>query len=113
MKIFTEIRPWGQFEQFTHNEATTVKILTIKPNEQLSLQSHTKRSEFIKILNGSGTVEIDEITHTVAIGDEYEIAVNVKHRVSAGSDGLIYLEISLGDFEEGDEIRYEDEYGRA
>ena len=29
MKIYKEERPWGVFEQFTHNENSTVKILTV------------------------------------------------------------------------------------
>ena len=31
-------KPWGQFEQFTHNEISTVKILTVNENQRLSLQ---------------------------------------------------------------------------
>jgi len=39
-------KPWGMFEQFTKQEAVTVKIITINPNESLSLQYHHKRAEF-------------------------------------------------------------------
>jgi mannose-6-phosphate isomerase-like protein (cupin superfamily) len=113
MKIFTETRPWGQFEQFTHNESTTVKILTIMPNEELSLQSHTKRSEFVKIIKGDGTIQIEDNKYDVVEGDEHTVPINAKHRVVAGPNGLVYLEISLGDFEEEDEVRYEDNYGRT
>jgi mannose-6-phosphate isomerase-like protein (cupin superfamily) len=37
-------RPWGNFRQFTKNEFSTVKIITVRPNETLSLQSHSRRS---------------------------------------------------------------------
>ena len=47
------------------------------------------------------------------MGGEYTVPVNAKHRAVAGSTGLIFLEIDEGDFEENDEIRYEDKYGRA
>lgn len=112
-KVFQEKRPWGNFRQFTHNSSSTVKILTIKPNEQLSLQSHAQRSEFCRVIRGSGVMEIGDNKYDVKEGDEYNIPINVKHRVIAGPSGLAYLEIDTGNFEENDEIRYEDKYGRA
>lgn len=112
-KPFTIERPWGNFRQFTHNSLSTVKILTLKSGESLSLQSHAKRSEFVRIIQGSGTIEIWDMKYNVVEGDEHNIPVNTKHRVMAGPSGLAYLEISMGNFEENDEIRYEDKYGRA
>jgi mannose-6-phosphate isomerase-like protein (cupin superfamily) len=113
MKTLTVTRPWGQFDQFTHNETTTVKIITVRPSESLSLQSHTKRSEFWRILNGSGVVEIENKKYDAMVGSEYNVPVNTKHRAIAGEAGLVFLEIDEGDFDEYDEIRYEDKYGRA
>jgi len=112
-KPFTIERPWGDFRQFTHNSLSTVKILTLKPEGVLSLQSHAKRSEFCRILHGDGVVEIGDKKQNVSAGDEYTIPVNTKHRLMAGPSGLIYLEIATGDFDENDEIRYEDKYGRT
>ncbi len=113
MKTLVVKRPWGQFDQFTHNEETTVKIITVNPNEALSLQSHTKRSEFWRIISGSGIVEIDEKKYNTIPGDEHNISVNAKHRAIAGPAGLVFLEIDEGEFEESDEMRYEDKYGRT
>ena len=31
-------RPWGKFTQFSHNQETTVKIIEVKPKQQLSVQ---------------------------------------------------------------------------
>lgn len=112
-KIFQEERPWGNFRQFTHNSPSTVKILTIKPNEQLSLQSHAQRSEFYRVIRGSGMMEIGDDKYNVKEGDEYNVPVNVKHRVIAGPLGLACLEIDTGYFDEGDVVRLEDKYGRA
>jgi mannose-6-phosphate isomerase-like protein (cupin superfamily) len=111
--IFQTERPWGNFRQFTHNNPTTVKILTVNPNEALSLQSHEKRSEFWHIISGSGIVEISDLKKDVMIGDEYEINIGEKHRLSAGPDGVQVLEIAFGDFDENDIIHYEDKYGRV
>ena len=112
-KIFQEERPWGNFRQFTLNSLSTVKILTLKPGEALSLQSHAKRSEFCRVIRGSGIMEIGNNKYNVVEGDEHNVPVNIKHRAIAGPSGLAYLEIDTGDFEENDEIRYEDKYGRA
>ena len=110
--VFQIERPWGNFRQFTHNESSTIKIITVKPNEILSLQSHKKRSEFWHIISGSGTVEIGSIKKNTVAGDEHEILVGEKHRLGAGQEGLLVLEIATGDFDEEDIVHYEDKYGR-
>jgi len=113
LEIYQEERPWGNFRQFTHDILSTVKIITVKPNEILSLQSHEKRSEFWKIIKGNGIVEIGNSKKEAKEGDEYEINIGDKHRLSAGSKGIQVLEISTGEFDEKDIIRYEDKYGRS
>lgn len=111
--IFQVERPWGNFRQFTHNESSTVKIITVKPNEILSLQSHKNRREFWHVISGSGFVEIGEIKKETTVGDEHEIMIGEKHRLSTGKDGIQVLEIATGDFEEDDIVHYEDKYGRV
>lgn len=111
--VFQIERPWGNFRQFTHNNSSTIKIVTVKPNETLSLQSHKNRSEFWHVISGYGTIEIGEIKKNTIVGDEHEIKVGEKHRLSAGPDGVQVLEIASGDFDEADIIHYEDKYGRV
>jgi len=106
-------RPWGNFRQFTHNELSTVKIITVKPNESLSLQNHSKRAEFWHVIKGSGIVEIGEIKKETKERDEHEIPIGAKHRLSAGEEGIQVLEIALGDFDEEDIVHFEDKYGRV
>lgn len=113
LKIYQEERPWGNFRLFTKNLLSTVKIITVNPNCELSLQSHTKRKEFWRVIRGDGIFEIGDESFFVGIGSEQEIPVNVKHRIKAGGEGMEVLEISLGNFEEDDIIRYEDKYGRV
>jgi mannose-6-phosphate isomerase-like protein (cupin superfamily) len=112
-EVFQEARPWGTFRQFTHNEPSTVKIITVNKNEELSLQSHAKRTEFWHVLSGSGIVTIADAKHTATTGDEYIIPLSTKHRLLAGPDGIRVLEIATGNFDEDDIIRYEDIYGRV
>ncbi len=113
IKIYEEERPWGRFRKFTDNIFSTVKIITVTPNKKLSLQSHSKRTEFWKVIGGSGIFEIDDSKHDVVLGDEYHIPVGTKHRIIAKENGLSVLEIATGEFDENDIVRYEDDYGRV
>lgn len=113
MKSETIIRPWGSFIQFTHNETSTVKIIIVKPGEELSLQYHTKRKEFWRILSGNPIVTIGEEKIHATTGQEFVISEKVQHRINGGETGTEILEISTGTFDEDDIIRIEDRYGRA
>ena len=112
-KPFTIERPWGKFRQFTHNSLSTVKIHRMNGGGKTSLQSHAKRSEFWHIISGSGIIQIGDKKYNVVEGDEYSVAIGVKHRWIAGSSGMVLLEVAIGDFDEEDITRYEDEYGRT
>jgi mannose-1-phosphate guanylyltransferase/mannose-1-phosphate guanylyltransferase/mannose-6-phosphate isomerase len=108
-----EDRPWGSFERFTHGELSTVKIITVLPGKRLSLQYHHKRAEFWRVLEGSGTVTLGDTECAAKVGDEFEIAVEMKHRLAGGEAGITILEIGLGDFDEADIVRVEDDFGRT
>ncbi len=107
-----EVRPWGNFERFTLNEKSTVKIITVNPGEAFSLQTHKHREEFWRILSGSGTVTVDTIVYDTKPGETYFLKCGVIHRAEGGPNGLIFLEIAFGEFDEGDIIRLKDKYGR-
>ncbi|MBR9702794.1 cupin domain-containing protein [Candidatus Woesearchaeota archaeon] len=108
---YVEERPWGSFEQFTHNEESTVKILTIKAGGLLSYQVHKLRIELWRIIEGEGHIILNDKRIDVKPGDEFLIKPGDKHRIGSES-GLKFLEISFGHFDEADEVRLEDAYGR-
>ena len=110
---YEEERPWGKFSKFTENEPSTVKILTVDPGEAFSLQHHNHRSKFWVIMSGNGTVEVGDISEPIKPGRHYLIPINTKHRITAGSEAVVLLEISLGDFDEKDIVRLDDRYGRT
>ena len=112
-KPFTIERPWGSFRQLSHNSLSTVKVHRIKPNQENSWQSHTKRSEFLHIVEGGGMILVEDKKYNAGPGDEYSVPVGAKHRWQAGPDGMILVEVATGDFDEEDIIRYKDKYGRA
>lgn len=108
-----EDRPWGSFIRFTKGEPSTVKMLYVKPGSRFSLQYHEHRSEFWHVLTGSGTARIGEEDRPAKAGAEFEIPPKTVHRLSAGPEGLWILEIALGNFDENDIVRLEDDFGRA
>jgi mannose-1-phosphate guanylyltransferase len=111
-KIFIKT-PWGNEEQFTLNEASTVKILRINSGAECSLQYHNKRREFWKVLTGQVWAIVGDKTVEMATGDEIEIPIGVKHRLKHKDGNAQVLEISFGDFDEKDIVRLEDDYGRV
>ena len=112
MKTKTVKRPWGEFEQFTENELCTVKIHSIKPNQEFSLQSHKMRDELWKVIEGNVIVIIGTKKYDAKPGQEFLIKKNQKHKLKAKKKKVMILEICFGKFSENDETRYEDKYGR-
>jgi mannose-1-phosphate guanylyltransferase/mannose-6-phosphate isomerase len=104
-------RPWGLFKQFALNEKCTVKIIEVKPHEELSLQKHKHRSENWYFIT-SGFVQIDKKIKRVKEGELIKIGKNVNHRIISKDKSVKVLEISFGKFDEHDEIRLEDKYSR-
>lgn len=112
-EIFT--RPWGFYKTTVLNDYYQSKVITVKPNEQLSLQSHTRRDEYWIITHGSGLFIKNEETKEVKAGDMLYIPRETKHRIKNidEKESLIITEVQLGDyFGEDDIIRYDDQYGR-
>ena len=108
-----EIRPWGDFERFTLNEKTTVKIITVNAGETISLQTHEHRDEFWRIIKGSGIIHIDSKESAAHEDDAFFSPRGSEHRVTGGPEGISFLEIAFGDFDENDIKRLEDQYGRV
>ena len=106
-------RPWGQFEQFTLNEPTTVKIISVAAGQRLSLQRHALRDELWVILDVPLTVEIDGRTWAAQPGEKVWIPRTTTHRVGAtAATGGRFLEVAFGHFEESDIERLADDYER-
>ena len=106
-------KPWGNFKQYTLNEISTVKILTVNPNEILSLQSHKNRDELWVPLDEGSKVQLNDKTLKPIAGEEIFIPKNTKHRLSSLGKKIRILEISFGKFDENDIERYEDKYDRV
>ncbi len=110
---YVEQRPWGSFEQFAHNEQTTVKLLYVNPGSPLSLQAHNQRQEFWKIVVGNPKITVGDTVYQAKPGDTFFIDVQTRHRIEGGSEQAVILEVARGTFDENDIVRFEDRYGRA
>lgn len=106
-------RPWGNFERFTLNEISTVKIITVNPHQSLSLQRHQNREEYWRIIAGSGYATVDENRREIHAGDDVYIPKQGIHRIESGAETLVFMEIAFGTFDENDIERLEDKYGRT
>jgi len=105
-------RPWGGFKQFVLNKKCTVKILEVRPKQELSLQYHRKRKEMWYFLT-SGIVQIGLEKKRIKKGEVVNIKKGQAHRIISGKNRVKVLEVSFGKFAEKDEIRLEDKYGRS
>ena len=114
LKLKHVSKPWGSFDQYTLNERSTVKILTINPGASTSLQSHRHRKEFWVALDKGIRVQIGREEILLQKGSNILVKKGAKHRLQCeGRLAARIMEISFGEFSENDIVRYEDVYGRV
>ena len=112
-RIVEDIRPWGKFRRYPHEEAGSIKIITVNPGGLLSLQFHRRRSELWVVLDPGLEVTVGERVWTASPGEEVFIPRGVPHRMrGAGDSPARVMEIWVGDSSEDDIVRLEDTYGR-
>lgn len=110
------LRPWGFYKTCIINQYLQSKIISVKPGQQLSLQSHRYREEHWIVTHGTGLAQIDESIKQIDYGSLIFIPKGAKHRLTNTDDAenLIIIEVQLGEyFGEDDIVRYEDRYGRT
>ena len=107
-------KPWGYFEVLLESENSKVKILSINPQEKLSMQMHQHRSETWYITQGIATVTKSDEVVELYPGESIIIQKKEKHRIeNLHTEILEIIEIQTGSyFGEDDIVRFEDIYGR-
>ena len=106
-------RPWGTYETLLDDDNYKVKRIIILPQQQISLQFHNDREEHWTIVSGSGTVRVGDDTFKAVLGSRFFINKRQIHRATADKDShLVFVEVQLGDCNENDIVRLEDQYGR-
>ena len=107
-------KPWGRFEQYTHNLPCTVKIITVAAGGKLSSQYHHHRDELWVVLDKGVRVHLGEDVLEPEVGEKVFVPRETVHRLEGSEDGEVrILEISFGEFDEEDIVRIDDVYGRV
>jgi mannose-6-phosphate isomerase len=113
-EIKEDIRPWGKFRSFPHQQARSIKIITVNPGGALSLQYHHHRSEFWVVLDKGLEITVGDRVWQPEKNEEIFISRKTPHRLrSIGQEQARVMEIWLGDSDESDIVRMQDEYGRS
>lgn len=109
-----ETRPWGNYTILLDSEICKVKEIVIKSGESPSYQYHFKRREHWIIIQGSGTLILNDVERSVKTGDCIFVEKLDKHKIiNTGTEDLKFIEIQTGEyFGEDDIVRLEDKYGR-
>src|SRR5699024_4680139 len=103
----------GGFEQFSYNESTTVKVITVSPGHRLSLQAHARRAELWQVLDGPLEVTVGDETWTAATDERVWVPLGARHRMhNRGERPARVLELPWGDYDEADSVRIEDDSDR-
>ena len=107
-------KPWGYFEVLFETELSKVKILSVDPEQMLSMQMHEYRAETWYVTQGIATVTKGNETFDLYPGESIVINQRERHRLqNFGSEVLEIIEIQTGTyFGEDDIVRFEDIYGR-
>jgi len=112
-RVLEDIRPWGKFRQFPHEQAGSIKIITVNPGGTLSLQYHDRRAEFWVILDAGLEVTVGDRVWKPEPNEEVYIPQGAAHRLrNMGKAPARVMEIWIGRSGESDIVRLEDVYGR-
>jgi len=107
-------RPWGEFYVLHDEPNYKLKRIEVFPGHRLSYQYHSHRSESWTIIQGEGTLTLDDKSIKMSIGQNVSIPVKAKHRIkNTGSENLVFIEVQTGSyFGEDDIVRIKDDYKR-
>ena len=112
-RIVEDIRPWGKFRRYPHENAGSIKIITVNPGGLLSLQYHDRRAELWVVLDPGLEITVGDRVWKADAGAEIFIPRRAPHRLrNAGKKAARVMEIWIGKSEESDIVRLDDSYGR-
>lgn len=111
--IVEDVRPWGKFRRFPHEDAGSIKIITVEPGRRLSLQYHERRAEFWVVLDAGLEITVGDRVWLAAPNEEIVIPRRAAHRArNVGTAAARFMEIWIGRSAESDIVRLQDDYHR-
>ncbi len=111
------VRPWGEFYGWDSGKTWKLKTIYIKAGQRLSLQYHHHRTEHWVLVEGDATATLEKPDGTLQRvplkkGEVIFVDRKAVHRLESKRGGVI-VEVGLGNFDENDIVRLEDDHGRA
>jgi mannose-6-phosphate isomerase-like protein (cupin superfamily) len=112
---YDENRPWGSFSVLQDRPHYKLKVLTVKPGNQLSLQMHYQREEHWIVSRGRPQITVDDKTWQAEVGEYIYIPRQAKHRLGNNTSEIVeIIEVQQGEsFSEEDIVRFQDDYQRV
>jgi mannose-6-phosphate isomerase len=106
-------KPWGKVATFALNQPSSVRIITIEPDQETSEHYHQLRDEMWVVLDDGLRIQIGNRIVEAKSGEEFVVRAEEPHRISNTGDrrGRV-LEIAHGYTTEDDTFRLQDDYGR-
>ena len=91
-------RPWGNFKTVHIDDNFTVKILTIYPNSQISLQYHNNRSEHWIVTKGIANITKGDLKFVLKENEVTFIKKEEIHRIENKEKyDLVIVEVQTGE----------------
>jgi len=108
-------RPWGYFNSIICHDNYQIKIISLNPGAEISLQKHEHRAEHWIVTSGVASVKLGERIFDLYVNESTFIPKGAVHRLSNNQKKeLKIIEIQTGDyFGEDDIIRLDDIYKRV
>jgi mannose-6-phosphate isomerase-like protein (cupin superfamily) len=104
-------KPWGREVWWAETDRYLGKVLEVRPGQALSSQYHETKHETMLVVQGDGILTLDGVEIALTPGVRVPIAPGNVHRLVAGRDGIMVVEVSTA--YPDDVVRVEDRYGRA
>lgn len=107
--------PWGSYSIIKENGIYKIKMLTMLPGEETSLQYHNYRNENWTVISGTGNIIIGDEESILKTGQSIYVPKKMKHKISnKNNEPLIIIEVQSGNkLDEKDIVRLEDRYNRT
>jgi mannose-6-phosphate isomerase-like protein (cupin superfamily) len=96
MSRYADLEPFttkdgSTIREYLHTEVQSLAEASLTPGQATQRHYHRVAEEIYLIVEGGGTMEVDEVTNEVGPGDAILIPVGAWHELLAGLDGVRLL----------------------
>lgn len=88
-------KSWGSYKVINVEKESLTILITLNEGHSMNYHSHKNRDEVWVVIEGKGTVIIDESKRSVTVGDVITMKAGCKHTINAKSF-LKLIEVQLG-----------------